>query len=324
MPTNCPPGLPQAACDLATALATAAQVNQPNPGWDANDVLSTFMKWYGTAATAKGLPPVLPMDPTAFGPGSLPEIVLKSAVDFWKFLGTRDPADARMWDLTAFPWQFAPMIAQDIPTMIHGALTHIMADPLARAYLSSGHLPPFDPTKIDWSLIANSARWPDNVIQAMPGAATIVQTFLIKGQRCNLFTQPVAVVQNAWVQYMTFGGNPSDPRGDPCVVMQAPTQPIQPSQLPPSTPTTPPTGPMVPVKDTKAAPLPIWVPIVLTAAGVGLAGALIYILTRPTGARSKPSSAALIGPGSKETLAENLIRPRRRRRRRRSTKGRES
>jgi hypothetical protein len=280
---SCPQGIPQAACDfVANAQNTGAFPN----GLDPSNALTTFKQWY-VAATGQAPP----SDPLQYAPGNQASNILAAALAYWTTFASQNASASTQTNPSAwtFPLQYVPQASQDAATAVLGAVLAMLANPTAAATMNQGQLPPFDPTQINWAAFGNPAQFQqlaNGIAQMVP----IVQKFVQLGAQCKLFSQPASVVQNAFMQYMTFGGNPNDPRGNPCALVTGATGATGPA-APPSggTGATGPAPAPVTIQGQVQTPTPTWVPIAVAVGGAAVVGTLLYVVLRkPADAHENP------------------------------------
>jgi len=294
-------GLPQTACDTAYSYVQAYQSSGGTPP-DPTNVLNTFKQWY-TAATGQAPTPTLDItQPPA-------STFLSSAFSYWTQFASQDPAAAAAITAWNFPWQYVPQgSATDPSTAIISAIMSMLQSPAVAQVLNQGQLPAFDPTQIaNWATVFSDPTTFATLANGVAAMVPAVETFVQLGAQCSLFSQPPAIVQQAFTNYMTYGGNPQDPRGVPCNAVSGPTGPTGGPPVP--TPPAPAPGPVAPpvvIQGQVANPTPGWVPYAVAAGGALVVGALVYAFTRPAhpgGATENPLSYA----GWRASVANQLV-----------------
>ncbi len=301
-------GLPQTACDTAYSYVQAYQ-SSGGTAPDPTNVLNTFKQWY-TAATGQAPTPVLDItQPPA-------STFLSSAFSYWTQFASQNPAAAAAITAWNFPWQYVPQgSATDPSTAIISAIMSMLQTPGLAQVLNQGQLPAFDPTQIaNWATVFSDPATFATLANGVAAMIPSVETFVQLGSQCSLFSQSPAIVQQAFTNYMTYGGNPQDPRGVPCNATGptgGPPVPTGPTGGPPvPTPPAPAPGPVTPpvvIQGQVPSPTPAWVPYAVAAGGALVVGALVYAFTRPSahpgGATENPLSYA----GWRASVANQLV-----------------
>lgn len=282
MPIQCPPGVPQSACDAANGLLQAQGV-QPQ-GWDAGNVAQTLQQWYASIAKSS------PTMPQAL-PGNAADYVLPpystlitSALSYWNGVAYRNPGIAGQINPQAwsFPWQYASPQATSWNQIAVSALGNMLGDPVALQSLLKGKLPPFDPTKINWAsfgaspIASNPSSFTDSA-NTMGQLTPAYEAFLAKANSCGLLQKTTQEIQQALSDFLSFGV-------DPCARTQPTPTPTPLPPLPVPTPSPAPTPTPAPVakEDSSSTGL-----IVLGAVAAGAVGVLAYLLAK----RGSPSMA---------------------------------
>lgn len=285
--------------------------NGPNTpsGFQQSDLLKTLLDW-APNAVGPTFGSYTTWTPSTWTNAT--NTLLPSVVSFWQNIGSQnEPAilaiPANAWN---FPWQYSDKTSND---PISTGLAAMLADPNAKAVLSSGQVPLFDPTKIDWTSANNTALFNYSTLPTTAGnVANVAQTFqnfVQQGAACNLFSADPSVVTNAWTQFST------GTLANPCLALvgPAPTNPTSPTgptgPLGPLTPLPPgpsgatgpfggygppyippgPTGPggTTPISQTTAAP--DWVGPVIAVAGIAAILGIAYILYKKENVAQNPS-----------------------------------
>lgn len=297
-------GLSQAACDAAYAYGQAYQQSggtMPDP----TSVLTTFKQWY-TAATGQAPTPTLDVtQPPA-------STILSSAFSYWTQFANLNPTAAAQITAWNFPWQYVPPqgSAIDPQTAVLSAILSMLQSPAVAQVLNQGQLPAFDPTQVsNWAAAFQDPATFATLASGVAAMIPAVEAFVQQGSQCALFSQSPAIVQQAFTNYMTYGGNPQDPRGVPCNAVTGPTG--GPPIPPPPTPAGP-TGatggpPPVVIQGQVPSPTPAWVPYAVAAGGALVVGTLIYAFTRPSAHHGGAAENPLSYAGWRAAVANQLV-----------------
>lgn len=285
-PIVCPPGF-ELACNYAQTYYTTLQTSGVDVStWDPNNLLATLGQWWNASKPPSAPPsPPLPQDVAQWLP------LLQKAVEYWQTLGGPGAPGAPYtlppgtWQ---FPWQVVPLNVADLATAVQKAFEEMMRNPTLRDLLSRGQIPPFDPTKIDWSVLANSTlganwkEWSDALGQNIQK----IQRFVTRGATCNLFADGnIARVSDAWAKYV------ADETYDVCLAVTPQPTPSPLPPLPPG-PALPPTPSKAPPADTKASGSSSNTGLIVAglvgAAAVAVLGYALVTAKKPGGAHLNP------------------------------------